>query len=63
VSKCFNFLIFFSSFFALDSLPENLAWMAESEFLLDAAIRFKLGHAPPNESLTDSNSVAKHPGR
>ncbi|PLW41447.1 hypothetical protein PCASD_07166 [Puccinia coronata f. sp. avenae] len=41
---------------------ENLAQMAASEFLLDAAIRFKLGRAPPSESLTDSNSVAKRPG-
>jgi hypothetical protein len=45
------------------TLPENLAWMAASKFLLDAAIRFKLGHAPPSESLTNSNSVAKRPGR
>jgi hypothetical protein len=45
------------------SLPENLAWMAASEFLLDAAIRFKLGRVPPSELLTNSNSVAKRPGR
>ncbi|PLW32734.1 hypothetical protein PCASD_12405 [Puccinia coronata f. sp. avenae] len=45
------------------SLPENLARMAASEFLSDAAIRFKLRRAPPSESLTDSNSVAKRPGR
>ncbi|PLW27797.1 hypothetical protein PCANC_26928 [Puccinia coronata f. sp. avenae] len=48
---------------ALPALPENLARMAASKFLSDAAIRFKLGHAPPSESLTDSNSVAKRPGR
>ncbi|PLW06461.1 hypothetical protein PCANC_11611 [Puccinia coronata f. sp. avenae] len=41
------------------TLPENLAWMAASEFILDAAIRFKLGRALPSELLTDSNSVAK----
>ncbi|PLW21462.1 hypothetical protein PCANC_04979 [Puccinia coronata f. sp. avenae] len=45
------------------ALPENLAWMAASEFILDAAIRFKLGRAPTSEPLTDSNSVAKRPGR
>ncbi|PLW42809.1 hypothetical protein PCANC_07968 [Puccinia coronata f. sp. avenae] len=45
------------------TLPENLARMAASEFILDPAIRFKLGCAPPSESLTDSNSVAKRPGR
>ncbi|PLW26648.1 hypothetical protein PCASD_22946 [Puccinia coronata f. sp. avenae] len=45
------------------TLPENLAWMAASEFLSDAAIRFKLGRAPPSESLTGSNSVTKRPGR
>ncbi|PLW04749.1 hypothetical protein PCASD_26488 [Puccinia coronata f. sp. avenae] len=44
------------------TLPENLAWMAASEFILDAAIQFKLGHAPPSESLTNSNLVAKRPG-
>jgi hypothetical protein len=37
--------------------------MAASEFLLDAAIRFKLGRVPPSELLTNSNSVAKRPGR
>jgi hypothetical protein len=37
--------------------------MAASEFILDAAIQFKLGRAPPSESLTDSNSVAKRLGR
>jgi hypothetical protein len=45
------------------TLPENLVRMAASEFLLDAAIRFKLGRAPPSESLTNSNLVAKRPGR
>ncbi|PLW43874.1 hypothetical protein PCASD_05820 [Puccinia coronata f. sp. avenae] len=45
------------------TLPENLARMAASKFILDAAIRFKLGRAPLSESLTDSNSVAKRPGR
>ncbi|PLW39137.1 hypothetical protein PCANC_12588 [Puccinia coronata f. sp. avenae] len=38
---------------------ESLAWMAASEFILDAAVRFKLGHAPPSELLTDSNSAAQ----
>jgi hypothetical protein len=43
------FMLYFSSFlllhqqhaghkFKLDPLPENLAWMAASEFILDAAI-------------------------
>ncbi|PLW58843.1 hypothetical protein PCANC_00253 [Puccinia coronata f. sp. avenae] len=41
------------------TLPENLARMAASEFILDAGIRFKLGRAPPSELLTDSNSVAR----
>jgi hypothetical protein len=45
------------------TLPENLAWMAASKFILDAAIQFKLGHAPPSELLTNSNLVAKRPGR
>jgi hypothetical protein len=40
------------------TLPEKLAWMAASRFLLDAAIRFKLGRVPPSESLTHSNSAA-----
>jgi hypothetical protein len=40
------------------ALPEKLAWMAASKFLLNAAIQFKLGRAPPSESLTDSNSAA-----
>jgi hypothetical protein len=48
---------------AQPALPENLAWMAASKFLSDAAIRFKLGRAPPSESLTDSNLVSKRPGR
>ncbi|PLW30699.1 hypothetical protein PCASD_20135 [Puccinia coronata f. sp. avenae] len=47
----------------MTTLPESLAWMAASEFILDAAIQFKLGRAPLSESLTDSNSVAKRPGR
>ncbi|PLW04418.1 hypothetical protein PCANC_28937, partial [Puccinia coronata f. sp. avenae] len=38
---------------------EKLARMAASEFLLDAAIRFKLGRAPPSELLTHSNSAAR----
>jgi hypothetical protein len=38
--------------------PENLAWMAAFKFILDAAIQFKLGQAPPSESMTKSNSVA-----
>jgi hypothetical protein len=33
--------------------------MAASEFISDAGIRFKLGRAPPSESLTDSNSAAR----
>ncbi|PLW38617.1 hypothetical protein PCASD_08233 [Puccinia coronata f. sp. avenae] len=33
--------------------------MAASKFLSNAAIQFKLGRAPPSESLTDSNSVAQ----
>ncbi|PLW36420.1 hypothetical protein PCANC_15207 [Puccinia coronata f. sp. avenae] len=33
--------------------------MAASKFILDAGIRFKLGRAPPSESLTDSNSAAR----
>jgi hypothetical protein len=37
--------------------------MAASKFLLDAAIQFKLGRAPPSELLTNSNSVAKRLGR
>jgi hypothetical protein len=37
--------------------------MAASKFISDAAIRFKLGRAPLSELLTDSNSVAKRPGR
>ncbi|PLW33019.1 hypothetical protein PCASD_14896 [Puccinia coronata f. sp. avenae] len=41
------------------ALPEKLAWMAASKFLLDAAIRFKLRRAPPSESLTHSNSAAR----
>ncbi|PLW28912.1 hypothetical protein PCANC_27618 [Puccinia coronata f. sp. avenae] len=41
------------------ALPENLARMAASEFISDAGIRFKLGRAPPSESLTDSNSAAR----
>ncbi|PLW40292.1 hypothetical protein PCANC_11165 [Puccinia coronata f. sp. avenae] len=41
------------------SLPEKLARMAASELLSDAAIRFKLGRAPPSESLTHSNSAAR----
>jgi hypothetical protein len=41
------------------SLPEKLAWMAASKFILDAGIRFKLGRAPPSELLTDSNSAAR----
>ncbi|PLW29992.1 hypothetical protein PCANC_24175 [Puccinia coronata f. sp. avenae] len=41
------------------TLPEKLAWMAASKFLLDAAIRFKLGRAPLSESLTHSNSTAR----
>ncbi|PLW50876.1 hypothetical protein PCASD_01193 [Puccinia coronata f. sp. avenae] len=45
------------------TLPENLAWMAASEFLSDAAIQFKLGRVPPSELLTNSNLVAKRPGR
>ncbi|PLW41490.1 hypothetical protein PCANC_13113 [Puccinia coronata f. sp. avenae] len=45
------------------TLPENLARMAASEFLSNAAIRIKLGRAPPSESLTNSNSMAKRPGR
>jgi hypothetical protein len=45
------------------SLPENLARMAASKFILDAAIQFKLGRAPPSELLTNSNLVAKRPGR
>jgi hypothetical protein len=45
------------------ALPENLARMAASKFLLDAAIRFKLGRAPPSELLTGSNSVTKRPGQ
>jgi hypothetical protein len=32
---------------------------AASEFLLNAAIQFKLGRAPPSESLTNSKSVAQ----
>jgi hypothetical protein len=45
------------------SLPEKLAWMAASKFILDAAIQFKLGNVTPSESLTNSNLVAKRPGR
>jgi hypothetical protein len=45
------------------ALPENLAQMAASKFILDAAIRFKLGRVPLSELLTDSNSVAKRLGR
>jgi hypothetical protein len=41
------------------TLPEKLAWMAASKFLSNAAIRFKLGHVPPSESLTDSNLAAR----
>jgi hypothetical protein len=41
------------------SLPEKLDRMAASEFISDAAIRFKLGRAPPSELLTDSNSAAR----
>ncbi|PLW34417.1 hypothetical protein PCASD_14317 [Puccinia coronata f. sp. avenae] len=52
-----------TQYFGVPTLPENLARMAASEFILDAAIQFKLGRAPPSESLTDSNSVAKRPGR
>ncbi|PLW14674.1 hypothetical protein PCANC_18342 [Puccinia coronata f. sp. avenae] len=33
--------------------------MAASKFISDAAIQFKLGRAPPSESLTDSNSAAR----
>ncbi|PLW44245.1 hypothetical protein PCASD_03848 [Puccinia coronata f. sp. avenae] len=40
-------------------MAEKLARMAASEFLLDAAIRFKLGRAPPSELLTHSNSAAR----
>ncbi|PLW39007.1 hypothetical protein PCASD_08430 [Puccinia coronata f. sp. avenae] len=40
-------------------LPEKLARMAASTFLSDAAIRFKLGRAPPSELLTHSNSAAQ----
>jgi hypothetical protein len=58
-----QFYLILSYFLAVSTLPENLARMAASEFLLDAAIRFKLGRAPPSESLTNSNSVAKCPGR
>jgi hypothetical protein len=32
--------------------------MAASEFILDAAIQFKLRRAPPSELLTNSNSAA-----
>ncbi|PLW04786.1 hypothetical protein PCANC_28767, partial [Puccinia coronata f. sp. avenae] len=42
-----------------DTLPEKLDWMATSNFILDAAIQFKLRRAPPSESLTDSNSAAR----
>ncbi|PLW37803.1 hypothetical protein PCASD_11299 [Puccinia coronata f. sp. avenae] len=41
------------------ALPETLAQMAASKFLSDAAIQFKLGRAPPSESLTHSNSAAR----
>ncbi|PLW11985.1 hypothetical protein PCANC_23782 [Puccinia coronata f. sp. avenae] len=41
------------------ALPEKLDWMAASEFILDVAIRFKLGRTPPSELLTDSNSAAQ----
>ncbi|PLW33406.1 hypothetical protein PCANC_20747 [Puccinia coronata f. sp. avenae] len=51
------------NFFWAQSLPENLARMAASKFISDAAIQFKLGRAPLSESLTDSNSVAKRLGR
>jgi hypothetical protein len=44
------------------SLPENLAQMAASKFLLDAAIQFKLGHVPPSELLANSNLVTKRLG-
>ncbi|PLW31555.1 hypothetical protein PCASD_19119 [Puccinia coronata f. sp. avenae] len=43
-------------------LTENLARIATSELTWDVAIQFKLGCPPPSESLSDSNSVAKHPG-
>jgi hypothetical protein len=39
-------------------LHPSLYWMAASKFILDAAIQFKLGCAPPSELLTDSNSAA-----
>ncbi|PLW50393.1 hypothetical protein PCANC_07580 [Puccinia coronata f. sp. avenae] len=38
---------------------QSLDWMAASKFISDAAIQFKLGRAPPSESLTDSNSAAR----
>jgi hypothetical protein len=41
------------------ALQESLVRMAASKFILDAAIQFKLGRAPPSESLTDSNSAAQ----
>ncbi|PLW28719.1 hypothetical protein PCASD_21524 [Puccinia coronata f. sp. avenae] len=41
------------------AIEQKLDQMAASEFISDAAIRFKLGRAPPSESLTDSNSAAQ----
>ncbi|PLW11445.1 hypothetical protein PCANC_25666 [Puccinia coronata f. sp. avenae] len=48
-----------SALVLLGALPEKLAWMAASEFLSDAAIRFKLRCAPPSELVTHSNSAAR----
>jgi hypothetical protein len=56
-----EFFFFFGICYSFEiiPLPEKLAQMAASKFLLDAAIRFPLGRAPPSESLTDSNSAAQ----
>jgi hypothetical protein len=54
------FLVWVKAFWYGDiSLPENLAQMAASNFILDVAIQFKLGRASPSELLTNSNLVAK----
>ncbi|PLW36372.1 hypothetical protein PCANC_16206 [Puccinia coronata f. sp. avenae] len=46
-------------YFDCNKRCKKLARMAASEFLSDAAIRFKLGRAPPSELLTHSNSAAR----